>query len=483
MRLGLLWSLACLSGILGAMVLFDALPGINWILWTSVTIAGLIAYRRPDRATMRVLALPLGFALILATGASVTTTPILLVATLLIVASLMALALLVAPEHGAVRDYGAVGIITAPILGFGHAVVGTFSAITAAVDAAGSTRERPVFRGALLATPVVLVLALLFATADPVLGRGRDAIFDALSTFDALPRIIFGTLIALFVAGSYFASLRATIRTRARSDSTTPQDRIGLTERRIVLGAAAVISWLFVLLQIGYLFATVPSAVGSGTTFAEYAHRGFGELTVAATGVALLIVAAHQRLAAEDEALARSALMWPSLALLAAVGCILISAFHRISLYEDAYGFTTTRVYAQAYTILTLGVLVVLGWYVLHKFDVRAIARGVMTLALTTLAVLVFWNGDAWVARANVDRYEETGKIDIEYLARGLSPDAYPTLVASIPRLGVSEQQQLTLALAKAYARTSSLKRVPSWYEWNLRRSRAKAVQMAVASR
>jgi hypothetical protein len=106
-----------------------------------------------------------------------------------------------------------------------------------------------------------------------------------------------------------------------------------------------------------------------------------------------------------------------------------------------------------------------------------------MTLALTTLAVLVFWNGDAWVARANVDRYAETGKIDIEYLARGLSPDAYPTLVASIPRLGVSEQQQLTLALAKAYARTSSLKRVPSWYEWNLRRSRAKAVQMAVASR
>ena len=97
MRLGLLWSLACLSGILGGMVLFDALPGINWILWTSVTIAGLIAYRRPDRATMRVLALPLGFALILATGASVTTTPILLVATLLIVASLMALALLVAP--------------------------------------------------------------------------------------------------------------------------------------------------------------------------------------------------------------------------------------------------------------------------------------------------------------------------------------------------------------------------------------------------
>ncbi|MFI5239410.1 MAG: DUF4153 domain-containing protein, partial [Gemmatimonadales bacterium] len=213
MRIGRLWTFGIFSGILGALILFNALPGINWTIWIAVTIGGLIAYRRPDRATTRLLALPLGAAMLLAVGASVTTTPILLVAIVLIVASLLALALVIAPDHSAVRDYGAGEILSAPLFGFGHSIAGGFAAITAVADVASSTSERPALRGALMATPVVIVLALLFATADPLLARGRDAIFDALSSFDALPRIIFGALLALFVTGSYFASMRVTART------------------------------------------------------------------------------------------------------------------------------------------------------------------------------------------------------------------------------------------------------------------------------
>jgi hypothetical protein len=133
--------------------------------------------------------------------------------------------------------------------------------------------------------------------------------------------------------------------------------------------------------------------------------------------------------------------------------------------------------------VLTLGVLAVVSWHVVRNFDVRALARGVMNLALSALVVLVFWNVDAWVARANISRYAQTGKIDVEYLARSLSLDAYPTLVGALPKLGPAEQQQLRIALAKKSAADSAETHPPRWYEWNLRRSRAAAVQIAAASR
>ena len=476
MRLGFLWTLAAIAGALGAVVLFDAQPGINWSIWVIVTLAGLLIYRRPDRQTLHTIALPLGFAVVLAIGAAVTTTEILLVAIIAIVASLMALAVLLASDRANAQDYGPIEIITAPLRALANTARGAISSIALTIESLGSARERPVLRGTLIAVPIVFVLALLFATADPVLARGRDAILDMFGSWSATPRIIFGLLLALFVSGAYAATLMAgSLFVPPAASPPSDVIQIGLTERRIVLGAAATVSWLFVLLQLSYLFGASPAIAGSGVTFAEYAHRGFGELTVAATIAALLIIAAHRSVPIANDRRMQTAITWPALALLAAIVCILVSAFHRIMLYEDAYGYTTMRVYAQAYMLLALAILFVLAWHVWRTFDVRALARQVMTIALATLTFLVFWNGDAWVARANLDRYARTGKIDIQYLTHGLSLDAYPTLVQALPNVAQPERAQLATALAGEYARRRNLRPTERWYEWNLRRALARS--------
>lgn len=472
MRLGILWTLAALAGVIGATLMFDALPGINWGIWTVVTIGGLLIYLRPDRQTLRTIALPLGFAVLLATGAAVTTAPLLLAVTVAMVASLMALGLLLANEHEASRDYGPVDILTAPIRGLVATVRGAISSLFMTAESLGSVRKRPALRGALIATPVVLVLALLFATADPVLGAGRDAIYNVLSSWTDLPRVIFGLLLTLFVSGAYVTTRAASLMASRRELAPGESLKIGLTERRIVLTSAAIVCWLFVLLQLSYLFGASPAVAGSGVTFAEYAHRGFGELTFAATLAALLIIAAQSNVRAGRDAGVRASVTWPALILLAAVACILVSAFHRMTLYEDAYGFTTVRVYVQAYILLALAVLLALAWHVWHVFDVRALARQVMTVSLATLALLIFWNCDAWVAQANVDRYTHTGKLDVHYLTHELSLDAYPSLVQAIPRVAEPERSQLSSSLAQEHARHS---RGSAWYEWNLRRERARS--------
>jgi hypothetical protein len=83
-----------------------------------------------------------------------------------------------------------------------------------------------------------------------------------------------------------------------------------------------------------------------------------------------------------------------------------------------------------------------------------AVISGVV--ALLGLAAI---NPDAWIARHNLDRYADTGRIDWTYL-RTLSDDAVPVL-ADLP----ADQRRCALANVTASS--------DDWLEWNLGRSRA----------
>lgn len=465
------WIFSLLAGLLAALFVYAAQTGINWTVLVIVTVAGLLAYRRPDAVLRRAMIVPLGFAVLLAGALAVTANDFLVFIDLVMIASLLALSLLVARDASLASDYGAVTILTAPVQGLAFAVRNAIATSTGLVQSRAVAKLNPAARGALLALPVVIVFALLFASADPVFASGRDFVYKAVATWANVPRIVFGAAVALFVAGAYGASLPMPSAPRSPTPGTRAVEPIALTERGIVLAATAGICWLFVLLQIGYLFRADPASADSGVTFAQYARRGFGELAVAATIAVLVIVGAHNNLsAAIVRRRVRNSLVIPSLALLAAVACILVSAFNRVSLYENAYGYSTQRVYAQAYIVFTFAVLITLAWRVLRDFNVRALARNVMTVSLATFAFLVYWNTDAWVARANLDRFARTGKLDVMYLINGLSRDAHPAIVEALPQIPAPDRARLVTALAQVYGESANAGRAANWYDWNLRR-------------
>ena len=43
----LLWAAAATLAAFGSWMLFDALPGINWVLWTGAAAAGLLLFAHP----------------------------------------------------------------------------------------------------------------------------------------------------------------------------------------------------------------------------------------------------------------------------------------------------------------------------------------------------------------------------------------------------------------------------------------------------
>ena len=157
----------------------------------------------------------------------------------------------------------------------------------------------------------------------------------------------------------------------------------------------------------------------TGLTYAEYVHQGFGQLTTA-TFLTLVVVGIATRKAAQETASDRLTLKVALITLCLLTLAVVASALYRMSLYQDAYGYTVLRVFVDGFE-LWLGLLIVL--------MIAAIVRGggswVPRAALLSGALFFLgfglMNPDGWVAQRNIDRFHETGKLDTNYLA-GLAP-------------------------------------------------------------
>jgi hypothetical protein len=150
---------------------------------------------------------------------------------------------------------------------------------------------------------------------------------------------------------------------------------------------------------------------------------------------------------------------------------LLVSAFRRVWLYEDAYGFTTTRLYAQTYMIVMALVLLRLAWELRAVVDTRRLSRWAAALGVLAFVTLGYWNHEAWIARTNVERGVRTGVMDATYLVRGLSLDAVPALVRAQGSAPEPVAGTLRDALRARY--TGVRVRDCRWFEWNLRQAQA----------
>jgi Domain of unknown function (DUF4173) len=319
------------------------------------------------------------------------------------------------------------------------------------------------------------VFTWILSDADPVLARLREDLAEALARLEFVPRLVFFAALLTAALGGCGIALR---RGRAQDPvpaAPTPAPRLADTERLVVLGSVIAVFTAFLLLQVSYLFGNTPAIQGSGVTFAEYARRGFAELSTVAT-LATLLLAGLDRWAARGarEPWARLA----SVVVVVEVEVLLASALRRLWLYESAYGFTTTRLHAHVYMVGMAVFLALLGWDLWRGLNGGRLARrGAAIAALATLA-LVYWNHEAWIVRRNVERYVRTDQLDTAYLVSKLSPNAVPALVAALPRLSPALADGVRDGLRRRYG-TAHPGDPCRWFEWNRGRERAVAALRA----
>ncbi|MFH0890544.1 MAG: DUF4173 domain-containing protein, partial [Candidatus Liptonbacteria bacterium] len=133
-----------------------------------------------------------------------------------------------------------------------------------------------------------------------------------------------------------------------------------------------------------------------------------------------------------------------STALIVQVVLIMASAFKRLLLYEEAYGFTTLRLYSHAFIVFLAVIFALLLYKIFKDKRENLFVFRVFISILIFLAAMNILNPDAFIARRNIERFNTTADLDIYYLSR-LSDDAIPETVKI---LGISDEN-----LRKGFAR------------------------------
>lgn len=289
-------------------------------------------------------------------------------------------------------------------------------------------RVAPALRTTAVAVGLLVVFGALFAGADAAFADLLGSLAPDVSVTDGPWRFI---LFALGLTGALAAARTAAAPLRwdrLRARPGRPRARMEWALPLIVLNLLFAV---FNAVQLTVLFGGYDKVLSeTGLTYAEYARQGFWQLlwatllTLAVIGLALRWA---PREGARDRTLVRSVL--GTLCLLTLV--VVASALRRMDLYVDAYGLTRLRVSVAAVE-LWLGFVIVLIMAAGALGARRArlplpLPRAVAVSAAAGVLAFGLLSPDALVAERNVQRYEETGKIDVGYLD-GLSADAVPAL-------------------------------------------------------
>lgn len=327
--------------------------------------------------------------------------------------------------------------------------------------AAEGSRLGGVGRGLALAIPPVIVFGGLFAAADPIFSSFYREIFD----FDLDSLISHGVVIG-FLAWGVAGFLREMV---VPGIHKTPDARIvsgarlGFTETMVVMGSVSLVFLLFVAIQLRTLFGGDAFVLAqTGLTYAEYAREGFFHMAWAAALVLpmLLFLEWVGRRSGPVEERSFHAL---AILLLFLLGLVLLSAVHRMRIYQQSYGLTELRVYTVAFMAWLGPVLAWFGLTVLAGRRERFVP-GALSLAFAGVLALHLINPDRLIARTNLERAVQGLEFDVRH-AVSLSDDAMPVMVKALEEF--TPKQQCILV--------ARMQRQPDdWRSWNLSRWRAR---------
>jgi hypothetical protein len=345
----------------------------------------------------------------------------------------------------------------------------------------------PVARGLFLAIPVLIVFAALFSSADAIFASFTQNLFGWEIDLGELPvRLSVAFLVAWAVSGLLgvaaggaeldwpqkppeMQSLGAAV---AEPLPLTP--RLGTTEALTILVAVDVLFAVFVSLQVAYLYGGLDTLSAGGITYANYARRGFFELVAVTCLAGALVAGLHAIVSHRTRAFVVAAV---GLALLTFV--ILVSAGLRLSLYQDAYGWTELRFYIDA-TIAWLGIGIVAAVVLLLRDRMRWLVHAMTVSAVVILVLVNVIGAQRHVADANVARLLDPSLvpadgrrgIDLQY-ALSLGDDAVPALVAALPALSEWDRAWAMSDLGGRWVELSRPE-LTAWPAWNLSRERAR---------
>jgi hypothetical protein len=297
------------------------------------------------------------------------------------------------------------------------------------------SRLGPLARGLLIAAPIAAVLGGLLASADPIFA----SFFSVNVDFGQLVLDGVFVLFGLLAMAGLFRL--AASEPADRVDG--PSWRLGATEALTVLVVLDAVFAAFALAQVlAALGAANDSLRSAGVTYSEYARSGFFQL-LWVSGITLVVLVVFSRISGLTQRATKVTFTLLAELAIALTLMIVAVAFHRLSLYEEIYGFAMLRLYSHIFAVWIAVIFLLLALDLLGVWRRRRWFVGAVgATGVTILLALNVINPEALVVTLNVDHAKSAHKIDTSYLAE-LSSDATPALLDSRAALDPSLREQV----------------------------------------
>jgi len=200
----------------------------------------------------------------------------------------------------------------------------------------------------------------------------------------------------------------------------------------------------------------------AGVTYADYARSGFFQLLWVA-GITSVVMVLFTRITGLSNKRARLSFVVLSEVGISLTLLIVFVAFRRLSLYEEAFGFTMLRLYSHIFAVWIALVFVLLAADIagVHRSRRWFVGAALASAAMVILALNLI-NPEALIVNLNVNHAVTSHKIDAQYLGQ-LSSDATPAMIASRSQLDADLSGQIA---RYACAGSKSYSPVPAAFNW-----------------
>jgi hypothetical protein len=333
---------------------------------------------------------------------------------------------------------------------------------------------KPILIGLLLAFPVVLLFGILLASADPVFGRLINDWIAIDRWLEYLWRAFFIITLAYVMAGIYIYALFKS--QKQNFPGVLKKEKLGIlggVEAITIFACVNLLFSIFVGVQFHYFFGGQSNINIEGFTYAEYARRGFFEVTLVAA-LSLMLFLGLSALANRQNSVQRKLFSGLGLLMVCLVGIMLYSAFIRLGLYELAYGFSRLRVVTHIFMVW-LGILLFMTAVLEMLQKSRMFASALLCVAIGFGVSLALINVDAFIVRQNIARTQQGYELDSHYLIQ-LSDDAVPVMATFYTAEQNPEVRTvLGAALACKYNKIKNSEK-KSWKSYHISRANARTV-------
>ena len=468
-----------LGGLLAQLLFYGQLLGINFPIWVAFVLGAALIVRRPSARIDRFDAWIPVAAVLFASLCALRTDGMLMLFDVA-AAGTFTVAGIVAIGGQPITRYSwhsiasyAVRAIGVFLLGAGYLANGFHAVPRARVER--QTTPWRVLRGLAYAAPLVIVFGALFAGADAVFGAVvRQLVPPDFAPSDVVGRVILASVAAWLLGGAIVCGWL--VREPDAGDAperAIVRARIGTTEATVILAAVDVLFLVFVALQAAYLFGGLDTLAVSGMTYSDYARRGFGELIVAAalSGILLIVLGNLVEVRVRIYRLLSAALAVCS-------GIVVASAYLRITLYQQAYGWTELRFYTVA-GIAWLALCAAIALICVLTDRLAPLPKLALLSGLVVAVACNLVGPQGFVTQQNVDRAMNPALVapggqsglDMGYLS-SLDADAIRVLAGSINSLPDDLRPDAAAALSEARVTLESDAQL-GWPSWNYGRQAA----------